>query len=68
MQKKIEFPPPPEARPEHIILLVELMSAFQRIPQRYCLLCKAKTSLGIEAHKPSCPLRRAFELVKTTQQ
>jgi hypothetical protein len=46
IQKKIEFPPPPQ--PEHIVLLIELIAAFQKIPQRYCLLCKAKTSLGIE--------------------
>ena len=64
MQKKIDFPPPPETRPEHIVLLVELIAAFQRIPQRYCLLCRAKTSLGIEAHKKSCPLLRAFSYVK----
>jgi hypothetical protein len=68
-QKKIEFPPPPETRPEHIVLLVELMAAFQRIPQRYCLLCKAKTTrLGIEGHKPGCALRRAFELIKAAKQ
>jgi hypothetical protein len=66
IQKKIEFPPPPQ--PEHIVLLIELIAAFQKIPQRYCLLCKAKTSLGIEAHKPGCPLRRAFELIKAAKQ
>ena len=44
-QSKIEFPPEPQL--EHIELLIELMAAFQKIPQRYCLLCKAKTSLGI---------------------
>ena len=65
-QKKIEFPPDPQ--PEHIVLLIELIAAFQKIPQRYCLLCKAKTSLGIEGHRAGCPLRRAFDLVKATEQ
>lgn len=32
--KRFEFPPPPETRPEQMILLVELIAAFQRIPQR----------------------------------
>jgi hypothetical protein len=68
-QKKLEFPPPPEKpQPEHIVLLIELIAAFQKIPQRYCLLCKAKTRLGIEAHQPGCPLRRAFALVNSAQQ
>jgi len=65
-QKKIEFPPDPQL--EHIVLLIELIAAFQKIPQRYCLLCKAKTSLGIEGHRSSCPLRRAFNLVKAAQK
>jgi len=68
-QKKIEFPPPPDTRPEPIILLEELIAAFQRIPQKYCLLCKAKTTrLGIDGHKPGCPLRRAHNLIKAAQQ
>jgi hypothetical protein len=66
IQKKIEFPEKPQ--PEQIVLLIELIAAIQKIPQRYCLLCKAKTSLGIEGHKPGCPLRRAFELVKAALQ
>ena len=66
IQKKIEFPEKPQ--PEHIVLLVELIAAFQKIPQRYCLLCKAKTNLGIDGHKPDCPLRRAFNFVKTAKQ
>jgi hypothetical protein len=65
-QSKIEFPPEPQ--PEHIELLIELMAAFQKIPQRYCLICKAKTSLGIEGHAPGCPLRRTFNLLKANQQ
>ena len=64
-QSKIEFPPEPQ--PEYIELLIELMRAFQKIPQRYCLICKAKTSLGIEGHTPGCPLRRAFNLLKAIQ-
>ena len=50
-QKKIKFPPDPH--PEHVVLLVELIAAFQKIPQPYCLLCKAKTSLDIEGHNPA---------------
>jgi hypothetical protein len=65
-QSNIEFPEKPQ--PEHIVLLIELIAAFQKIPQRYCLLCKAKTSLGIEGHRSGCPLRRAFNLVKVAQQ
>jgi hypothetical protein len=53
-----------EPPPEHIELLIEFLTAFQSIPQRYCMLCKAKTRLGIEAHKPGS-LRRAFHLIKT---
>jgi hypothetical protein len=34
MQKKLEFRPPPD----------ELLAAFQKMPQRYCLLRKAKTT------------------------
>ena len=49
IQKKIEFPEKPQ--PEHIVLLIELTAAFHKIPQRYCILCKAKTSLGIEGHR-----------------
>jgi|GEM_PF-4355160 len=66
-QNKIEFPPHPQ--PEHIELLIEFLTAFQRIPQKYCLLCKAKTTrLGIDGHKPGCPLKRAFELIQAAQQ
>jgi hypothetical protein len=66
-QGKIEFPTKPQ--PEHIELLIEFLTAFQRIPQKYCTLCKAKTTtLGIDGHKPRCPLRRAFNLVKAAQQ
>ena len=64
-QGKIEFPPKPQ--PEHIELLIEFLTAFQ--PQKYCLLCKAKTTrLGIDGHKPGCPLRRAFNFVRAAKQ
>jgi hypothetical protein len=49
-------------------LLVEFLTAFQKIPQKYCLLCKAKVRLGIEAHKPGCPLRRASNLIQAAQE
>jgi hypothetical protein len=68
-QKKIEFPPQAkQLQSEHIELLIEFLTAFQNIPQKYCLLCKAKVRLGIEAHKPSCPLRRASNLIQAAQQ
>jgi len=45
-QNEIEFPPHPQSA--HIELLIELIAAFQRIPQLYWMLCKAKTTrLGI---------------------
>jgi hypothetical protein len=53
--------------PECLELLNEFIKAFQTIPQRYCLFCEANAGLGIEAHKPDCPFRRASELVKTSQ-
>jgi hypothetical protein len=66
-QSKIDFPPKPQ--PEHIELLIEFLTAFQRIPQRYCILCRAKTTtLGIDGHKPICPLRRAHNLIQAAQQ
>jgi hypothetical protein len=61
MTKKLESPE--RAEPQCLELLKELIAAFQRIPQRYCLLCKAKIRLGVEAHRPECPLRRANKLV-----
>ena len=63
-----QTPPPQQTRPEYVGVLVELLAAFQRIPQKYCLVCKAKICLGIEAHQPGCPLRRAFALVNAAQQ
>ena len=57
-----QTPPPQQTRPEYVGVLVELLAAFQRIPQKYCLVCKAKICLGIEAHQPGCPLRRAVLL------
>ena len=66
-QNEIEFPPHPQSA--HIELLIELIAAFQRIPQRYCMLCKAKiTRLGMAGHKPACLLRRASELIEAAQQ
>ena len=41
---------------EHIVLLIELIAAFQKIPQRYCSSCKAKTRLGIEAARQKLTL------------
>jgi hypothetical protein len=66
-QNRIEFPPHPQ--PEHIEVLIELLAAFQRIPQKYCMLCKAKTTrLGMAGHKPGCVLRRGSELIQAAQQ
>jgi hypothetical protein len=56
-----------QSAPDCLELLGEFVKAFQSIPQRYCLFCEANAGLGIEAHKPDCPFRRASELVKTTQ-
>jgi len=53
--KEIEFPEKPQ--PEHLVLHIELVAAFQKIPQRYCVLCKAKTSLSM-----------AFNFVKAAKQ
>jgi hypothetical protein len=39
------------------------MKAFQSIPQRYCFFCEANAGLGIDAHKPDCPFRKASELI-----
>ena len=55
------------AEPDCVELLHEFVKAFQNIPQRYCLFCEANAGLGIEAHKPDCPFRRASELIKTNQ-
>jgi hypothetical protein len=69
MKKKAEnqkAPTPSEQ--ECLELLIELITAFQKIPQRYCLFCKAKANLSIEAHRPGCPLRRAFNLLKAAQK
>ena len=53
-----------ESEPECMVLLNEFVKAFQSIPQRYCLFCEATAGLGVEAHKPDCPFRRASELIK----
>jgi hypothetical protein len=68
MPKKPETLPTTQPQPEHIAVLIELLAAFQRIPQRYCLVCKSKTRLGIDSHRPGCALRRAFNLVRGAQQ
>ena len=66
-QGKIEFPPKPQ--PEHIELLIEFLTAFQRIQQKYCMLCQAKTTrLGIDGHKSGCPLRRAHNLIQAAKE
>jgi hypothetical protein len=52
-----------ELTPEYVEVLRELVEAFGRIPQRYCLLCRAKTRLGIESHRPDCALRRASKII-----
>jgi hypothetical protein len=56
-----------QSAPECLELLGEFIRTFQSIPQRYCLFCEANAGLGIEAHRPDCPLRSASELVKTSQ-
>ena len=58
---------PKPSEPECVELLHEFVKAFQSIPQRYCLFCEANAGLGIDAHKPDCPFRRASELIKTSQ-
>ena len=60
--EKPDIPPAPSEL-EQIQLLKELIAAFQNIPQRYCLICKGKIRLGLDGHRPSCPLRRAAELI-----
>jgi hypothetical protein len=57
-----------ELTPEYVEVLRELVEAFGRIPQRYCLLCRAKTRLGIESHRPDCALRRASMLINQKTQ
>jgi hypothetical protein len=58
---------PKHSESECLELLGEFIQAFQNIPQRYCLFCEANAALGIEAHKPDCPFRRASELIKTSR-
>jgi hypothetical protein len=53
-----------QSEPECLELLHEFVKAFESIPQRYCLFCEANAALGIEAHKPDCPFRRASQLIK----
>lgn len=55
-RRKLPESPEQQPQPEHIELLIELISVFQKIPQKYCLLCKAKTRLGLEAHRIDCAL------------
>ena len=56
-----------QSAPDCLELLNEFLKAFQNIPQSYCLFCEANAALGMEAHKPDCPFRRASELIKTSQ-
>jgi len=51
---------PQQLQPDCLELLKEFVKEFERIPQRYCRFCRAKTALGIDVHKPDCPLRRAL--------
>src|SRR5262245_58433418 len=60
--EKPDIPPAPSEL-EQMQLLKELIAAFQNIPQRYCLICKGKIRLGLDGHRPNCPLRRAAELI-----
>jgi hypothetical protein len=53
-----------QSEPECLELLKEFVRMFETIPQHYCLFCEASTALGMEAHKPDCPWRRAAELIK----
>jgi hypothetical protein len=55
-----------QSKPECLELLHEFVKAFESIPQRYCLFCEANAVLGIEAHKPNCPFRRASQLIGQT--
>jgi hypothetical protein len=36
---------------------------FQSIPLRHCLLCEAIAALGMDAHQPGWPFRRASKLL-----
>jgi hypothetical protein len=66
MAKKQKQPSEPaqHTQPDCLELLKEFVKEFERIPQRYCRFCKAKTALGIDVHKPDCPLRRASSLIR----
>ena len=55
---------PKSSEPECLELLNEFVKTFQSIPQRYCLFWEANAGLGMEAHKPDYPFRRASELVR----
>ena len=63
-QKAPKKSEPPQSEPECLELLGAFVRAFQNIPQRYCLFCEANAALGIEAHNPDCPFRRASELIQ----
>jgi hypothetical protein len=53
------------AQSECLELLIEFLTGLQRIPQKYCLLCGAKTArrLDIGVHKLGCPISRASQLL-----
>jgi hypothetical protein len=54
---------PQQVSAEYRELLAEFVRMFETIRQKYCLFCEATATLGIEAHKPECPYRRASKLV-----
>jgi hypothetical protein len=52
-----------QTQPECLNVLQEFVGLFERTPQRYCLFCRANAALAPEAHKSSCPVRRATKLI-----
>ena len=54
---------PEQLHSEYRELLAEFVRMFETIRQKYCLFCEATANLGIEAHKPECPYRRASKLI-----
>ena len=54
---------PEQLHSEYRDLLAEFVRRFETIRHKYCLFCGATATLGIEAHKPECPDRRASKLV-----
>ncbi len=54
---------PKSSEPECSELLNEFVKPIQYPKTRLCI-CEADAGLGMEAHKPDCPFRRASELVR----